>query len=48
LPCTLGLQGKKLLVEFAEPVRGLSLGQSIVFYDQDECLGGAIMDKIVE
>ena len=47
LPCILGLHGKKLSVEFREPVRGLSLGQSIVFYYQDECLGGAVMDKIV-
>jgi len=34
-------------VEFNEPVRGLSLGQSIVFYQGEECLGGAIMDKEV-
>jgi tRNA-uridine 2-sulfurtransferase len=47
LPCTLTLEGKKLAVEFAEPVRGLSLGQSIVFYDSDTCLGGAVMDKVV-
>lgn len=45
LPCTLSLEGKKLVVEFNEPVRGLSLGQSIVFYDKEKCLGGAIMDK---
>jgi len=34
-------------VEFSEPVRGLSFGQSIVFYQGEECLGGAIMDKEV-
>lgn len=48
LPVRLGLQGKKLVVEFAEPVRGLSLGQSIVFYKGETCLGGAVMDKIVQ
>lgn len=48
LPCTLSLSGKRLVVEFREPVRGLSLGQSIVFYQGDECLGGAVMDKILE
>ena len=48
LPCELSLVGKKLSVEFTEPVRGLSLGQSIVFYLHDLCLGGAVMDKIVE
>lgn len=45
LPCTLTLEGKKIAVEFKEPVRGLSLGQSIVFYEANECLGGAVMDK---
>ncbi|MDO8729060.1 MAG: tRNA 2-thiouridine(34) synthase MnmA [bacterium] len=34
-------------VEFKEPVRGLSLGQSIVFYDNEVCLGGGVMDKIL-
>jgi tRNA-specific 2-thiouridylase len=48
LPCALGLQGKKLAVEFEEPVRGLSLGQSVVFYKGETCLGGAVMDKIVQ
>jgi tRNA-specific 2-thiouridylase len=54
MPCTLGLQGKKLVVAFAEPVRGLSLGQSVVFYASpssslgtNTCLGGAVMDKII-
>jgi len=46
-----------LTVKFNEPVRGLSLGQSIVFYlpaealakggDSDTCLGGGIMDRLV-
>ncbi|MBX4206393.1 tRNA 2-thiouridine(34) synthase MnmA [Candidatus Parcubacteria bacterium] len=48
LHSTLLLEGKKLCIEFKEPVRGLSLGQSVVFYYRDECLGGAVMDKIIE
>lgn len=48
LACTLSAEGKKLVVEFTDPVRGLSLGQSIVFYDGENCLGGAVMDKIAE
>jgi tRNA-uridine 2-sulfurtransferase len=47
LPLKLSLSGKRLAVEFAEPVRGLSLGQSIVFYDGENCLGGAVMDKVI-
>jgi len=52
LPIILSLVDKKLVVEFGEPVRGLSLGQSIVFYlsaqagDSEICLGGGVMDKI--
>lgn len=33
-------------VVFNKPVRGLSLGQSIVFYNKEICLGGGVMDKI--
>lgn len=47
LPVTLFLSGKRLATEFKEPVRGLSLGQSIVFYQGEMCLGGAILDKAV-
>ena len=47
LPCKLLAHNKKLGVEFEKPVRGLSLGQSIVFYVNEECLGGAVMDKIL-
>jgi len=36
----------KVIVEFKEPVRGLSLGQSIVFYNKDVCLGGGMMDEV--
>ncbi len=47
IPATLSLEGKRLAVTFRTPVRGLSLGQSIVFYRDEECLGGALMDKVV-
>jgi len=33
-------------IVFKTPQRGLSTGQSIVFYNQYECLGGAEIDKI--
>lgn len=38
----------KLEAEFEEPMRGLSLGQSIVFYTDDICLGGGVMDMVLE
>ncbi len=47
IPATLSLEGKRLAVTFRTPVRGLSLGQSIVFYKDDVCLGGAVMDRVV-
>jgi tRNA-specific 2-thiouridylase len=53
LPAELSLMGKKLAVEFKDRVRGLSLGQSIVFYEKAEkngessCLGGGIMDRVI-
>lgn len=33
-----------LRVEFSEPIRAVTPGQSIVFYDGEEVLGGAIID----
>lgn len=58
VPVTLTLEGKNLIIEFDRNQRGLSLGQSIVFYesrrsdakadDQDVVLGGAVMDKILD
>jgi tRNA-uridine 2-sulfurtransferase len=46
IEANLNLIGNSLGVEFDKPARGLSLGQSIVFYDAETCLGGGVMDKI--
>ncbi len=42
--CTVDASDNSLLVTFAEPQRAVTPGQSVVFYNGDELLGGAIID----
>lgn len=44
-PCTVKKQGGQLLVEFDEPQRAVTPRQSVVFYDGNICLGGAIIKE---
>lgn len=40
------LDGGKVEVIFAEPIRAVTPGQAAVFYDGDECLGGGTIDEV--
>ena len=43
-PCIATPEGDHLLVQFDQPQRALTPGQSVVLYDAAECLGGGIID----
>ena len=45
--CTVEVYGGMLHVTFAEPLRAVTPGQSIVFYEGARCLGGAIIDEAI-
>ena len=42
--CSLTHDGERLMVEFDQPQRALTPGQSVVLYDEAVCLGGGIID----
>ncbi len=43
-PVVLTREGDEFSVQFREPIEGITIGQSIVFYHKNECLGGGIIE----
>lgn len=46
-PCVLINKEDEAIVTFKEPERAITPGQSIVFYQENYCLGGGIIDQIL-
>jgi tRNA-specific 2-thiouridylase len=44
-PATLTMDGDRVLVEFHAPVTGIAPGQSAVFYDGEDVIGGGFIDR---
>ena len=44
-PATAWCDGDTLVVELAEPLRGVAPGQAVVLYDGDAVLGSATIDE---
>ena len=46
-PCSVRLDGDQLLIEFEQPERAVTPGQSVVMYQGEVCLGGAVIEEAI-
>jgi len=44
-PCAIEMQGADLYITFDQPERAVTPGQSVVIYDGEACLGGAVIEE---
>jgi len=44
-PSTISMDGGRVQVEFLAPVSGIAPGQSAVFYEGDDVIGGGFIDR---
>ena len=42
------IEGDELTIKFVEPIKAVTPGQAAVIYDEDICLGGGLIDKIIK
>ena len=47
-PCTVEKQGDRLYVHFDRPQRAITPRQSVVFYQGERCLGGALIERALD